>query len=56
MGGTKQENSDELAALCKKRWKAAPMATFKLGAAVSTNTGPDASAIVYLADKREQHL
>lgn len=55
VGGTDQKKIDELAALCKKTLKVAPMATFKLGAAVSTNTGPDAIAIVYLGkEKRER--
>lgn len=54
IGGTSQPIIDELAALCQKKWKAAPQITFKLGAAVATNTGPDAIAIVYLGDKRER--
>ncbi|MFV0413010.1 MAG: DegV family protein [Oscillospiraceae bacterium] len=53
IGGTDQQKMDELAALCKKRWKAEPLCTFKLGAAVATNTGPDALAITYLGEKRE---
>lgn len=52
IGGTNQQVIDELAALCKKKWKVEPMLTFKLGAAVSTNTGPDAVAITYLGEKR----
>lgn len=55
IGGTDQKNIDELAALCKKKFKAEPMACFKLGAAVSTNTGPEAIAIVYIGkEKREK--
>lgn len=52
IGGTSQPVMDELAALCKKKWKVEPVMVFKLGAAVSTNTGPDAVAIVYLGEKR----
>lgn len=52
VGGTDQQNIDELAALCTKQWKVKPMQKFKLGAAVSTNTGPDAVAIAYVGDKR----
>ncbi|MDL2325251.1 DegV family protein [Ruminococcaceae bacterium OttesenSCG-928-A16] len=53
IGGTSQPIIDELAALCKKKWKAEPLITFKLGAAVASNTGPDAIAIVYIGEKRE---
>lgn len=52
VGGTSQQKIDELAALCEKKWKVAPYTTFKLGAAVSTNTGPDAIAIVFLGEAR----
>lgn len=52
IGGTNSQIMEELAALCKKRWKAEPFSVFKLGAAVATNTGPDAIAIVYMGEKR----
>ena len=47
-----QEQIDEMAALCKKQWKTEPLVRFKLGAAVATNTGPDAIAIVYIGEQR----
>lgn len=52
VGGTDEAIIAQLAERCTKRWKAAPKATFKLGAAVATNTGPDAIAIVYMGQKR----
>ncbi len=52
VGGTNQKQIDEMAALCKKQWKTEPLACFKLGAAVATNTGPDAIAIVYVGEQR----
>lgn len=54
IGGTDQQRIDELAALCTKKWKVAPLTCFKLGAAVSTNTGPDAIAITYLGEQRSR--
>lgn len=55
IGGTDEKIMDELAVICKKKLKAEPMLKFKLGAAVATNTGPDAIAIVYISkDKRER--
>ena len=54
VGGTDEETMKELAALCTKKWKAEPLIVFKLGAAVATNTGPDAIAIFYLGEKRER--
>lgn len=41
-----------LAKMCKKEFGYAPAATFLLGAAVATNTGPNAVAIVYQGEKR----
>lgn len=52
IGGTDDAIMQELAAICRKRWKAEPFSIFKLGAAVATNTGPDAIAIVYMGEKR----
>ncbi len=54
VGGTNQENIDALAAMCEERWNTKPTITFKLGAAVSTNTGPDAIAITYLGAPRQR--
>ncbi len=47
VGGTDKENCKMLAKLCKKEFGYAPEELFLLGAAVSTNTGPNAVAIVY---------
>lgn len=52
VGGTSQECIEEAAALCRKKWKVGPLTTFKLGAAVASNTGPDAIALVYVGEKR----
>lgn len=52
VGGTNQQVVEELAAMCKKKWKVEPLCQFKLGAAVATNTGPDAVAIVFMGEKR----
>ncbi len=54
VGGTDSGRIEELAALCTKQWKKKPTILFKLGAAVATNTGPDAIAITYLGQKRER--
>lgn len=54
IGTTDSARAEELAKLCKKEFGVAPMCTFKLGAAVSSNTGPDAIAIVYLGNKRDR--
>lgn len=54
VGGTDQAVIDELAAMCAARWGAPPVSTFMLGAAVATNTGPDAIAIVYMGPQRRQ--
>lgn len=47
VGGTDEGNIKMLAKLCKKEFGRAPETTFLLGAAVATNTGPNAVAIVY---------
>lgn len=47
VGGTDEGNIKMLAKLCKKEFGRAPEGTFLLGAAVATNTGPNAVAIVY---------
>ncbi len=52
VGGTDKENIKVLAKLCKKEYGYAPAQTFLLGAAVSTNTGPNAVAIVYAGPRR----
>lgn len=49
---TSDETSDELAKLCTEKWGVAPVGQFKIGAAVATNTGPDAIAIVFMGKKR----
>lgn len=54
VGGTNQETIEELAALCETTWGAKPACKFKLGAAVATNTGPDAIAIIFLGQPRRQ--
>lgn len=52
VGGTDEGNIKMLAKLCKKEFGRAPAGTFLLGAAVATNTGPNAVAIVYAGEKR----
>ncbi|MFQ7003283.1 MAG: DegV family protein [Ruthenibacterium lactatiformans] len=47
IGATDDGNAKMLAKMCKKEFGYAPAATFLLGAAVATNTGPNAVAIVY---------
>lgn len=54
VGGTNQQTIEELAALCEAQWGAKPACLFKLGAAVSTNTGPDAIAIIFVGPPRRQ--
>lgn len=54
VGGTSDERIAELAELCTQAMDVPPLTTFKLGAAVATNTGPDAIAIVYSGKKRER--
>lgn len=49
---TDDGNAKMLAKMCKKEFGYAPAATFLLGAAVATNTGPNAVAIVYQGEKR----
>ena len=52
IGATDDGNAKMLAKMCKKEFGYAPAATFLLGAAVATNTGPNAVAIVYQGEKR----
>lgn len=52
VGGTDDDKMRALCALCTEAFGAPPSATFQLGAAVATNTGPDAIAIVYLGEER----
>ena len=47
IGTTDMENGKMLAKLCKKEFGIAPENIFLLGAAVATNTGPNAVAIVF---------
>ena len=47
LGCTDIPNVKELEKLCRKEFGREPDAVFKLGAAVASNTGPDAMAIVY---------
>jgi DegV family protein with EDD domain len=47
IAGTDMENCKMLAKLCKKELGTAPRGLYLLGAAVSTNTGPNALAIIY---------
>ena len=43
---------DDLVRQCKKEFGHPPVQVFHLGAAVSSNTGPDAIALVYLGEAR----
>ena len=52
VGGTDEENCKMLAKLCKKELGYGPETLFSLGAAVATNTGPDAVAVVFNGPKR----
>lgn len=52
VGATDEANIKMLSKLCKKEFGRAPDATFLIGAAVATNTGPNAVAIVYHGEKR----
>ncbi|MDD3428737.1 MAG: DegV family protein [Oscillospiraceae bacterium] len=52
IGTTDDTRAAELAKLAKKEMGYAPTLIFKLGSAVSTNTGPDAIAFVYMGEKR----
>ena len=38
---------DELVKLCKKEFGHPPMVVFQLGGVVSSNTGPDAIAVIF---------
>ncbi len=52
VAGTKDEYLQDMAAACEKRFKRKPQGVYKLGSAVSTNTGPHAIAVYYLGEKR----
>lgn len=54
IGTTDDAKAEELTRLCKKEFGVAPICVFKLGAAVASNTGPDAIAIAYLGNPRNQ--
>ncbi len=47
LGTTDIENVKDLEKLCRKEFGHGPAEVFKLGAAVASNTGPDAMAITY---------
>ncbi|MEG0910285.1 MAG: DegV family protein [Ruthenibacterium sp.] len=52
VGTTDMENGKMLAKLCKKEFGTAPENIFLLGAAIATNTGPNAVAIVFDGESR----
>ncbi|MEG2165216.1 MAG: DegV family protein [Ruthenibacterium sp.] len=52
IGTTDMENGKMLAKLCKKEFGTAPDTIFLLGAAIATNTGPNAVAIVFDGESR----
>ena len=52
VAGTRDEYLQTMGAACEKRWKQKPHGLYKLGAAVATNTGPEAIAVYYLGEKR----
>lgn len=52
VGSTDPENGKMLAKLCKKELGYGPETLFTLGAAVATNTGPDAVAVIFDGPKR----
>ncbi|MBP8856186.1 MAG: DegV family protein [Oscillospiraceae bacterium] len=52
IGTTDMKTAEELGKLCKKEFGMPPACIFMLGAAVASNTGPDAIAIVYHGAKR----
>lgn len=54
VGGTSQEGIEEMAKLCEKQLGTKPACLFKLGAAVATNTGPDAVGVVFLGKARRK--
>lgn len=53
VGGTDMGNIKMLAKLCKAEFGRPPVTTFLLGACVATNTGPNAVAIVFEGEKRD---
>lgn len=55
VGTTNEQDGEQLAAMCKKAYGMPPVCIFMLGAAVSTNTGPDAVAIVFTGKKRSRN-
>lgn len=52
IGTTDEKNAKMLAKMCKQEFGYAPVGTFMIGAAVATNTGPNAVAVVYQGEKR----
>lgn len=52
IGTTNWENGERLAALCEQEMGYPPERVFYLGCAITTNTGPDAIAIVYQGPSR----
>ncbi len=52
IGATDESNARMLASLCRKEFGYAPVTTFLLGAAVASNTGPNAVAIVFTGPAR----
>lgn len=52
IGCTDLDCTKELIKLCKKQFGHEPVQVFQLGAAVSSNTGPDVLAITYLGEPR----
>ena len=52
VGGTDEDDIVSLANQCEERWGVPPGGIFFLGSAVSSNTGPDAIAIVFTGKKR----
>ncbi len=52
VGCTDSTSCADLAAACEAAWQTPPLAAFKLGAAVATNTGPDTLGLVILGNKR----
>lgn len=52
IGCTDTEHVKELEKLCRKEFGHPPVCVFKLGAAVSSNTGPDAMAVAYRGKRR----
>ena len=52
IGCTDIDAVDDLVKQCKKEFGCEPLYVFKLGAAIASNTGPDALAIAYLGKPR----